>query len=129
MLLQKRIEEKVVCQSTLFSAKCLLCLVSSSYFCRLYFWIVLKLEFYCQTLRNNCVVKTQTFRTFTLIYLTLLVYLYLWSESKFHSQKEKKLGWGPFKIRESEIARIVHTWQCCLWFCAQFSENLKSTSI
>ena len=32
---------------------------------------------YCRILLNNCVVRTQTFQTFTLLYLTLLVYLQL----------------------------------------------------
>ena len=36
------------------------------------------MDFYCQTLVNIFVVKTQTFHTFTLLYLTLLVYLQLW---------------------------------------------------
>ena len=40
--------------------------------------MVKKLEFSCRTLLNNWVVKTQKFPTFTLLYLTSLVYLRLW---------------------------------------------------
>ena len=36
-----------------------------------------EMEFSCRTLPNNCVVRTQTFQTFTLLYLTLLIYLRL----------------------------------------------------
>ena len=35
---------------------------------RLQYWMVWKLKFYCQTMFNNCVVKAQTFQTFTLLY-------------------------------------------------------------
>ena len=40
-------------------------------------WMVWKLEFSCRILFNNCVVRTQTFQTLTLLYLTPLVYLRL----------------------------------------------------
>ena len=46
--------------------------------------------FYCKTLLNNCVSKTQTFQTFTLPYMTLLVYLGLWFWIK--TPKPKKVG-------------------------------------
>ena len=65
-------------KQTLKTTKFRLVLVSSFHFRRLYYWMVYKLEFYCGYLLKNFVVKTQTFHTFILLYVTLLVYLQLW---------------------------------------------------
>ena len=67
--------------------------------------MVWKLEFYCQTLLNNFVVKTQMFRVNILLYLTLLVYLQLWfgiktSKPKRERERERERERGsrvPFK--------------------------------
>ena len=53
--------------------------------------MVWKLEFYCQILLNYFVVKTQLFQTFTLLYLTLLVYLELWLWIKFPKPKREEV--------------------------------------
>ena len=38
--------------------------------------------------------------------------------------KAKERGsWVPFKIWTSDTAKAVHTGWCCLWVCAQLSEN------
>ena len=52
--------------------------VSSCQICKLLIWMAWKPESLCQTLLNNCLVKTQTFLTFKLSYLTLLLYLRHW---------------------------------------------------
>ena len=44
--------------------------------------------------------------------------------------KAKDRGsWFPSKIWMSEAAKVVHTVWCCLWVCAQLSENWQSISI
>ena len=54
-----------------------------------------KLEFNCQTLLKNFIVKRQTFQTLTLLYLKLVVDLQLWFRTKRPKSKERKLG--PFQ--------------------------------
>ena len=100
--------------------KTLSCPGTSSQFCKLYYRMVRKLEFYRQTLLINFVVKTQTFQTFILLYLTLLVCLKFWFSIKKSNRREKKLG--PFQKVTSEAAKAVHARRCCLWRHAQFSE-------
>ena len=51
--------------------------------------------FYCQILLSNFVVKKWTVQTFTLLYLTLLVYLQLWYWIKI--QSHRKENWVPQK--------------------------------
>ena len=50
------------------------------------------MESHNQTLLNNFVVKAQTFQTFTLLYLTVLVYLQLWLWIKMPKPKSEEAG-------------------------------------
>ena len=43
--------------------------------------------------------------------------------------KEREEAGSFFKIKTSEAAKAVHTGCCCLWVCAQFSENWQFVSI
>ena len=54
--------------------------------------MVWKLDCYCQILLNNVVVNTQTFQTFSLLYLTLLINLQLWFWIKTLKPKGKEAG-------------------------------------
>ena len=54
--------------------------------------MVQKLDFSCRILLNNCVVRTQTFQTFTLLYLTPLVYLRLWFWIRMPKLKRGEAG-------------------------------------
>ena len=54
--------------------------------------MVLKLEFSCRNSLSNCVVKTQTFQTFTLLYLTPLVCLRLWFSIRMPKLKREEAG-------------------------------------
>ena len=54
--------------------------------------MVCKLKFYCHTLLKNFLVKTGTFQTFTLLYLTLLVYRQLWFRIKMFQPKREGAG-------------------------------------
>ena len=48
-------------------------------------------------------------------------------ESKCQNHREKKLGHcHKMNIKSS---KVVHVGRCCLWLCAQFSENQQPTSI
>ena len=65
--------------------------------------MVEKLEFSCRTLLNNCcVVRTQTFQTFTLLYLTPLVYLRLWFCIRMPKLKRAEAG----SLSKSERQRL-----------------------
>ena len=69
--------------------------------------MVWKLEFSCRTLLNNCVVRTQTFQTFTLLYLTPLVYLRLWFWFRMPKLKREEAGSLP-KTERQKLQRL-HT--------------------
>ena len=76
--------------------------------------------FFCWTLLNNCVVKTQTFEIFTLLDAAGISPTLILNQNA----KAKKSGtWVPFKIRPSEAAKAVHTGWCCLCVCARLSES------
>ena len=64
-----------------------------------------KLAFYCQTLLNNFVAKTQTFQTFTLFYLTLLVYFHFWFLFKIPKAKREESG-SPSKNELQKPQRL-----------------------
>ena len=60
-----------------------------------------KLEFYCPTLLNNFVVEMRKFQTFTLLYLTLLVYLQLWIWSKMPKpNREEVVSLSKYELRK-----------------------------
>ena len=68
------------------------------------------LEFYCQTLLNNFVVKTQTFQTFTLLYLMLLVYLWFPALVLIQNAGAKERGgWVLFTKWTPDAAMAVQT--------------------
>ena len=79
--------------------------MSSSQICTLWYLIVWKLEFYCQTLLNICVEKTQKFRTFTLLYWTLLVYLQLWFFFRRTISKRAET-WSPPNTEHQKLQRF-----------------------
>ena len=92
--------------------------------CRLY-WMVWKVEFHCQTLLNNFVVKMQTFQIFTLLELTLLVYLQHWFRIKKLKPNREEAGFRS-KLEQQKLLALHKKW-FCLWVCAQFSENQQPT--
>ena len=89
-LLEKEQTKTCLPKQTLKTTKFRLVLVSSSHFRRLFYWMVYKLEFYCGILLKNFAVKAQTFHTFILLYLTLLVYLQLWFWIRMPKPKKEK---------------------------------------
>ena len=95
--LKKEISKASLPKQTLWSAKFCLVLLSSTQTRGLYNWMVWKMEFYCQTLLNIFVVKTQTFQTITSLCSTLLVYLHRWFWSKMPSQSQRHRKLRPLK--------------------------------
>ena len=89
-LAQKDNKKNCLPKQTLQLTKFSLVVVSSSHIRNFYYWMMWKLEFYCLTLLKNFIVKTQTFQTFTLLYLTLLVYLQLWFWIKMSKPKREE---------------------------------------
>ena len=65
--------------------------------------MVWKLELYCHNLLNIFVVKTQTFQTFTLLYLTPRVYLHLWFWIKMPTPKREEAGYLSKYERQKEL--------------------------
>ena len=87
---KREIYKKLSAKADSLVDKILLVLESSSQIRRLFFWMVWRLVFYCQTLFNNFVVRTRTFHTFTWPYLALMVYLQLWFRIKMPKTKRNE---------------------------------------
>ena len=68
--------------------------------------------FYCLTLSKNSVAKTRALRTFTIFYLTLLVYLQLWLWIKRRKIK-KDDGTLLFKISSFWVHRALLLMRLC----------------
>ena len=79
--------------------------------------VVLLSDFAQLLLRNNADVQDIYFILLEAagIYPTLVL--------KQNAKIKERGGWVPFKICKSDAAKIVHPGQCCLWVCAQLSEN------
>ena len=88
--------------------------------------MVWKLEFYCQTLLNNFIVETHRFLSFTLLFLTLLVYLQIWFWNKMPEPKRQAAGSFSKYERRS-------CWDCIqklvLWLCALKTSNLSVSKV
>ena len=92
-------------KQTLYSQKFRLLLVSSSQIRRRQNWIVWELEFYCQTLVNIFIVKTQSFQTFTSLDPAGISPFLVLNQNVIAKERS---SWVRFKIWTSQTAKIVH---------------------